>query len=292
MNAQPLTGLRIVNTRASRQASSLTRLLEAEGAEVLHYPTVEIKPCADSGKLDAALKELAAGRFDWLVITSANTVYTLADRLSTLGIQHARIAQHSTMVAAVGSATASAVREELNLSVDLLPDAYVAESLAASLRVGRGSRVLLPQSALARPLLVNTLRRVGAEVAAVTAYRTVVGHGGDDLPRHFRQGNVDAVVFTSASTVHNFVERLKAEIPEESQEERGEGEIPAGRERVSNCSLLSSYFSQLNLAVACIGPKTAEAARGHELPVQVVADDRTVEGLVHSLKAYFAGHPR
>jgi uroporphyrinogen-III synthase len=292
MNAQPLAGLRIVNTRASRQASSLTRLLEAEGAEVLHYPTVEIKPCADSGKLDAALKELAAGRFDWLVITSANTVYTLADRLRTLGIQHARIAQHSTKVAAVGSATASAVREELNLSVDLLPDAYVAESLAASLRVGRGSRVLLPQSALARPLLVNTLRRVGAEVAAVTAYRTVVGHGGDDLPRHFRQGNVDAVVFTSASTVHNFVERLKAEIPEESQEERGEGEIPAGRERVSNCSLLSSYFSQLNLAVACIGPKTAEAARGHELPVQVVADDRTVEGLVHSLKAYFAGHPR
>ncbi len=292
MNAQPLTGLRIVNTRASRQASSLTRLLEAEGAEVLHYPTVEIKPCADSAKLDAALKELAAGRFDWLVITSANTVYTLADRLRTLGIQHARIAQHSTKVAAVGSATASAVREELNLSVDLLPDAYVAESLAASLRVGRGSRVLLPQSALARPLLVNTLRRVGAEVAAVTAYRTVVGHGGDDLPRHFRQGNVDAVVFTSASTVHNFVERLKAEIPEESQEERGEGEIPAGRERVSNCSLLSSYFSQLNLAVACIGPKTAEAARGHELPVQVVADDRTVEGLVHSLKAYFAGHPR
>ena len=292
MNAQPLTGLRIVNTRASRQASSLTRLLEAEGAEVLHYPTVEIKPCADSGKLDAALKELAAGRFDWLVITSANTVYTLADRLRTLGIQHARIAQHSTMVAAVGSATASAVREELNLSVDLLPDAYVAESLAASLRVGRGSRVLLPQSALARPLLVNTLRRVGAEVAAVTAYRTVVGHGGDDLPRHFRQGNVDAVVFTSASTVHNFVERLQAEIPEESQEERGEGEIPAGRERVSHSSLLSSYFSQLNLAVACIGPKTAEAARGHELPVQVVADDRTVEGLVHSLKAYFAGHPR
>ena len=292
MNAQPLTGLRIVNTRASRQASSLTRLLEAEGAEVLHYPTVEIKPCADSGKLDAALKELAAGRFDWLVITSANTVYTLADRLRTLGIQHARIAQHSTMVAAVGSATASAVREELNLSVDLLPDAYVAESLAASLRVGRGSRVLLPQSALARPLLVNTLRRVGAEVAAVTAYRTVVGHGGDDLPRHFRQGNVDAVVFTSASTVHNLVERLKAEIPEESQEERGEGEIPAGRERVSHSSLLSSYFSQLNLAVACIGPKTAEAARGHELPVQVVADDRTVEGLVHSLKAYFAGHPR
>ena len=292
MNAQPLAGLRIVNTRASRQASSLTRLLEAEGAEVLHYPTVEIKPCADSGKLDAALKELAAGRFDWLVITSTNTVYTLADRLRTLGIQHARIAQHSTMVAAVGSATASAVREELNLSVDLLPDVYVAESLAASLRVGRGSRVLLPQSALARPLLVNTLRRVGAEVAAVTAYRTVVGHGGDDLPRHFRQGNVDAVVFTSASTVHNFVERLKAEIPEESQEERGEGEIPAGRERVSNCSLLSSYFSQLNLAVACIGPKTAEAARGHELPVQVVADDRTVEGLVHSLKAYFAGHPR
>ena len=266
MNIQSLTGLRIANTRAPRQAPSLTRLLEAEGAEVLHYPTVEIEPCADSKEFDGALAALAAGRFDWLVITSANTVYILADRLRELGIGREKVAQSNTRVAAVGSATASAIREELSLIVDLFPDEYVAESLAASLQVGRGSRVFLPQSAIARPVLMKALHRAGAEVTAIAAYQTVVGHGGDDLPSHFWQGDVDAVVFTSASTVHNFVQRLKVES--------------------GDTGMLC------DVAVACIGPMTAEAARRHGLPVQVVAESRTVEGLVHSLKAYFAGHRR
>ncbi len=264
MSIQSLAGLRIANTRALRQASSLTRLLEAEGAEVLHYPTIAIEPCADSPEFDAALMELAAGRFDWLVMTSVNTVYILADRLNELGIYRVQVDQSNTKVAAVGSATAAAVREELALSVDLLPHEYVAESLAASLEVGKGSRVFLPQSTIARPTLVKALRRAGAEVTAVAAYQTVVGHGGDDLPQHFWRGDVDVVVFTSASAVHNFVTRLKAES--------------------GDAGMLC------DVAVACIGPMTAEAARRHELSVQVVAENRTVEGLVSSLKAYFAGY--
>lgn len=266
MPAQPLQGLRIANTRAVRQAPFLTRLLEAEGAEVLHYPTVEIEPCAESEPFDAALKRLAAGRFDWLVITSANTAYILADQLRRLGIDRARIAQSDTKVAAVGGSTAAAIKEELQLPIDLLPDVYGAESLAAGLEVGAGERVLLPQSAIARPVLVNALRRAGAEVTSVVAYRTVVGHGGDDLPRHFWQGDVDAVVFTSASTVHNFMRRLK--------NERGDSNMLGG------------------VAVACIGPVTAEAARSHHLPVQIVAENRTVEGLVHGLRIHFDGRGR
>ena len=126
--------------------------------------------------------------------------------------------------------------------------------------------MFLPQSALARPALENALRGAGAEVTKVAAYRTVVGRGGDDLPRHLRQGNVDAVAFTSASTVHNFVKRLTSES--------------------GDATMLC------NVAVACIGPMTAGAARQHDLSVHVVAESRTVEGLVHSLKAYFAGHRR
>ncbi|MDE0077323.1 MAG: uroporphyrinogen-III synthase [Caldilineaceae bacterium] len=262
MTIQNLTGLRIANTRALRQAPILTQLLEAEGAQVLHYPTVEIEPCADSTDFDAALTDLARGQFDWLIVTSTNTVYILADRLRELGIGLERVARSNTRVAAVGSATATAIAQELNLVVDLMPDEYMAESLAASLQVGRGSRVLLPQSAIARPVLVKALRRAGAEVRAVAAYDTVVGHGGDDLPRHFWQGDVDVVLFTSASTVHNFVSRLKAES--------------------GDAGMLC------DVTVACIGPMTAEAARRHDLPVQIVAKHRTVEGLVQSLKSYFA----
>ena len=266
MITQTLTGLRIANTRALRQAPSLTRLLEAEGAEVLHYPTVEIEPCADTSEFDAALGELAQGRFDWLIVTSTNTVYVVADRLRELGIGAERVARSKTKVAAVGSATAASISQELDLVVDLLPDEYVAESLAASLQVGKGDHVFLPQSAISRPVLVKALRRAGAEVRAVAAYQTVVGNGGDDLPRHFWQGDVDVVLFTSASTVHNFMQRLKAES--------------------GDAGMLC------DVTVACIGPMTAEAARRHELPVQVVAENRTVEGLVHSLKSYLASRRR
>jgi uroporphyrinogen-III synthase len=266
MITQTLTGLRIANTRALRQAPSLTRLLEAEGAEVLHYPTVEIEPCPDTTEFDAALEELVQGRFDWLIVTSTNTVYVLSDRLRELGFGAERVARSKTKVAAVGSATAAAISQELDLVVDLLPDEYEAESLAASLQVSRGDHVFVPQSAIARPVLVKALRRAGAEVRAVAAYQTVVGNGGDDLPRHFWQGDVDVVLFTSASTVHNFVQRLKAES--------------------GDTGMLC------DVTVACIGPMTAEAARRHELPVQVVAENRTVEGLVHSLKSYFAGQGR
>lgn len=266
MTTQTLTGLRIANTRALRQAPSLTRLLEAEGAEVFHYPTVDIEPCPDCAEFDAGLADLAQGQFDWLIVTSTNTVYALADRLRELGIGAEKVARSKTKVAAVGSSTAAAIAQELDLVVDLLPDEYVAESLAASLQVGRGTQVFLPQSAIARPVLVKALRRAGAEVRAVAAYHTVVGHGGDDLPRHFWQGDVDVVLFTSASTVHNFVQRLNAES--------------------GDASMLC------DVTVACIGPMTAEAARRHELPVQVVAENRTVEGLVHSLKSYFARHHR
>ena len=266
MITQTLTGLRIANTRALRQAASLTRLLEAEGAEVLHYPTVEIEPCPDTTEFDAALEELVQGRFDWLIVTSTNTVYVLSDRLRELGFGAERVARSKTKVAAVGSATAAAISQELDLVVDLLPDEYEAESLAASLQVGRGDHVFLPQSAIARPVLVKALRRAGAEVRVVAAYQTVVGHGGDDLPRYFWQGDVDVVLFTSASTVHNFVQRLKAES--------------------GDTGMLC------DVTVACIGPMTAEAARRHELPVQVVAENRTVEGLVHSLKSYFVGQGR
>ncbi len=262
MGAQPLAGLRIVNTRAVRQAPSLTRLLEAEGAEVLHYPTVEVVPCADSGKLDGAIRALAAGRFDWLVITSANTVYVLADRMRDLGIQRKDGTWSKTNVAAVGSATAAAIREELDLSADLVPEEYVAESLAGGLHVGRGSRILLPQSTIARLALANALRAAGAEVTQVAAYRTTVGRGGDDLPAQLRRGNVDAVLFTSASTVANFVARVEAE--------GGDKKMLRGA------------------AVACIGPLTAEAARRRGFHVQVMARNRTVEGLVDGLKAHFS----
>lgn len=288
MCSQPLAGLRIVNTRAARQAGSLTRALKTAGAHVLHFPAIEILPSAESMSLDTALNALAAGRFDWLIVTSANTAYVMADRLSVLGIALGKVAHSRTRVAAIGAATAAAVEDELHLRVDFMPPQAIAESLANSLPVSKGDCVFLPQSALARPVLREALRMTGAEVTAVSAYHTSVGRGGDDLPQLLSQGAVDVITFTSASTVHNFVRRLQAELQGDCEDGGEERSTPPHSGIRLPSPLLPTLFS--HAAVACIGPVTADAARSHHLPVRVVAEKHNFESLIQGMKTYFAAN--
>lgn len=124
-----LSGKGIVNTRAVHQADTLDSLLHAQGAIPLHYPAIAIVPPADTTALDAALFDLAAGRFEWLVLTSVNTVRMLAERLQALGLT---LTGKACRAAAVGQATAEAAREQLGLEHLMVPPKYVAESLAGA----------------------------------------------------------------------------------------------------------------------------------------------------------------
>lgn len=260
----PLSGLSIVNSRAAHQAQPLTSALEALGASVYHYPAIRILPPADPSALDAALAAVENGGFDWLLLTSTNTVQSLAQRLAAIGAADA-LRDSPVRVAAIGPATADAAESQLGLSPSLLPDEFVAESLVAALTntlaLKPGARVLLPQSALARPLLADALASLGAQVTQLDAYRTVAGQGGDPVPHLFWEGRIDAVTFTSPSTVHNFLKRLKAED--------------------------GSAAMLVDVVVACIGPQTAAAAAGHDLRVQVVPEKHTVEGLVEALAHHY-----
>jgi uroporphyrinogen-III synthase len=140
------------------------------------------------------------------VVTSANTARILADRSAALSVSLAGI-----RVAAVGPETATAVRDLLRIDAEKVATDYVAEALAAELQPVVGQRFFLPQSIIARPVLAETLRASGAEVTAVGAYQTVMGQGGDDVPAALTAGQVDAVTFTSSSTVRHFLQRLHEE---------------------------------------------------------------------------------
>ncbi|MBZ0295909.1 MAG: uroporphyrinogen-III synthase [Anaerolineae bacterium] len=244
---------RIVNTRALHQAQAFDDLIAARGAQPLSYPCIAIQPSADSRALDAALQQL--DQFDWLVITSANTVMALAARAEALGIDLARYA--ALRVGAIGPATAEAARTQLGLTCDLMPEEYIAEALAETLRPIAGARIFLPESAIARPTLAQMLTEAGAEVTVVTAYETVCGSGGVDLPALLAQGAVDAVTFTSSSTVRCFVERL----PDDAALD--------------------------GLCMACIGPKTARTAHEYGLKPVVSAATHTLEGILDALAAYY-----
>lgn len=256
-----LDGKRIVNTRAAHQAETLNSLLRERGAVPLDYPCIAIIPPDDSSALDAALSDLIAGCFEWLVLTSANTVHALAQRVAVSSMALAG----DFRTAAVGPATAQAAQEQLGLTVADLPEAYIAESLAASLPVEPGTRVLLPESAIARPTLATMLAERGAEVTVVTAYQTMHGQGGVDVPRFLAQGHIDALTFTSSSTVTNFLERL--------QNEGGQ------------------VADALALPAVCIGPKTAKTARDAGFATLHTASEHTLEGMLDTLNTLFIQQP-
>lgn len=256
----PLASLKIVNTRAPHQAEELDRLLRARGATPLDYPCIDIAPPPEPSALDAALRAVAGGWFHWLVLTSANTVRAIAARLEELGLD-LRDAT-GLLVAAVGPATAEAARAQLGLQGAIVPQEYVAESLAELLTAAAGGRVFLPQADLARPILAERLRAAGAEVTAVTAYRTVPGRGGVALPRLLQEGGVDAIVLASPSAARYLLTRLDEEGGSAGQVER--------------------------VRLACMGAVTAQAARGLGLRVDVCPEEHTLPALVQALERSFS----
>jgi uroporphyrinogen-III synthase len=196
VSSLPLAGRRVLVTRALHQAGRLSDGLRALGAVPVEVPVLEIRPPESYAALDTALKALST--YNWLILTSANTVRALAERAATLGVP---LAGGGLKVAAVGESTAAAARD-VGFQITLTPESYVAESLLDSL-VGdvKGLRVLLARAAGARDVIPDALRAAGATVDVVDAYRNVMPA---DAPERLRQAladEIDAVTFTSSSSV-------------------------------------------------------------------------------------------
>jgi uroporphyrinogen III methyltransferase/synthase len=251
---RPLFGKRIVVTRAREQASALSDLLREQGAEPLEFPTIRIAPLDNYSELDGAIEALRS--YDWVVFTSANGVRSFFERLQN-DHKDAR-ALGAARVAAIGPATADALRD-FGIQPDFVPTRFVAESVAEEWpdRDTAGKRVLLARAKEAREFLPDRLREMGAEVDVVAAYQTVRDDSAaEELREELSAGRIDAVTFTSSSTVRNFVEGLGA----------------------------SDVASMLkHVTVACIGPVTADTARELGLEPTLVAEEFTVEGLVQAL---------
>lgn len=251
---RPLFGQTVLVTRTRQQASELARQLEALGAEVIETPTIELVPPESWDEVDAALGEV--GRNDWLVLTSANGVRAVAERFEALGLDARHLA--GVRLAAIGDATARALHDALGVRADLVPQRFVAESLADELIAQgdvRGRRFLLLRADIARPALPERLSEAGAVVNEVVAYRTKLAEA---LPaaalEALEAGRVNWVTFTSSSTARNLVALLG--------ERR---ELLAG------------------VRCASIGPITSETMRELGLTVALEAERSNVAGLVAAL---------
>jgi len=194
----PLSGRRVVVTRAAHQGEGLIHAFAAAGAIVEPLPLLEVVPPADPRPLERAAAELAL--YDWLIFTSTNAVEAFLPL--TGGAFPGRL-----KVAAVGAATAAALA-----AFEIAPDwtgGNDAEELLAALapHVTRRRRVLLPQAADARPTLAEGLNQAGAEAVAVVAYdKRLPPEASARAAELFGIAPLGWVTFTSPRIVRHFVE--------------------------------------------------------------------------------------
>ncbi|OFI39891.1 uroporphyrinogen-III synthase [Arthrobacter sp. SW1] len=170
--AAPLRGRKVLITRSPDRAASLAQALSDAGAEPLLLPLIDFERAADQQALGDALDGLAAGDYDWLVVSSITTVRALKAKAAERGAELSALIPAGVRVATIGPSSRRILEAE-GIRVDLAPEG--SQSAAGLLEVwpeGTG-RVLLPQADIADTLLSGGLAAKGAEVAVVTAYRTV-----------------------------------------------------------------------------------------------------------------------
>ena len=253
---KPLFGQTIIVTRARAQASDLTKKLEALGAKVIEVPAIKIVPAADYGPLDKGSAELSS--YKWLVFTSANGVEYFFERLNAAGKDARALA--GVQLSAIGSATADALKAH-GLAADLIPSAYKAEELAEALadKITAGDKILIARAKVAREVLPESLRKIGAVVDVATAYETVADcENKDELLAALEEGSASVVTFTSSSTVTNLLKVLG-----DKQE------------------LLKK------VALAAIGPVTSETLKKHGFAPTIEAEKYTIDGLVKAIREYY-----
>jgi uroporphyrinogen-III synthase len=238
-----LAGRTILVTRPREQSEVLVHELERRGARPIVAPTIELVPMR-SAALTRALRDLAAGRFEWITLTSRQTVEVLASRIAPSDVR--------ARVAAIGDGTANAFRAWTGGDPDLVPSAFTTVGLARAFPRGNG-RVLCARADIAPEGLEDSLAAKGWSPERVDAYRT---RTPPRLPLEAREalanGEVDAITFTSASTVRGFVSAV--------------GPVKGSPKVVS------------------IGPVTSKEARAHGLPVHAVARPHTIDGVVTALE--------
>jgi uroporphyrinogen III methyltransferase / synthase len=261
-DARPLSGKRVLVTRPREQAGGLVEQLEAMGAEAIEAPMIRILPPDDFGPLDEACAQ--AGTFDWIIFASANAVDAFFNRLLASPYDLRALAGARLCVVGASSAERLAAR---GLKADLVPAEYHAEAVVRALTEHvdvRRLRILLPRADIGREVIADELKKRGAEVTEVVAYRTAVveaeREGEPDIYRMLLDRRIDVVTFTSASAVRNFVKALGAE--------------PAA-------DLLRTTI------VASIGPVTAEAAAQYNIYSTIVPAQHTIPALVDAIVDHF-----
>ena len=220
----------VLVTRPDGESDPLVHALRRRGYRVHAVPMVQTEP------VDFNAASLAD--CDWIVLTSARGVKALVT------------IPPGPRFAAVGPETARALRAR-GVEPSHVPGRADGADLGDTLPDVDGKRIALVRASAAGEDLPDRLRRRGANVEEVTAYRTVEGPAAsaETLRAALADASLRAVVFASGSAVRGFL-RLG-----------GSNRLPA----------------------ITIGPRTTSSARGRGFVVVAQADAQSVSGLADAV---------
>ena len=295
----PLSGKRLVVTRAAKQSSGIASRLTALGAEVIETPMIETRtlpaPLMDSigtkclqsdrnDRIQADFSDLK--NFDLLAFTSVNGVESFFKQLFAAGYDVRVLA--GKKIASVGKITEKKLLE-YGIRCDYVPEDHTGEGLgkllaamsnepSAMSNASQGSQVssLIAQSSillLQGNLADDTLLKLLPRATRWIVYETLPVA---ELPEWKREAiaKADAVVFASTSAVENFVNAMSCEPSASSENAHGsKGQSP---DLIPHTSF-------------CIGRMTEAAARKHGFET-ITSDETTMDSLVKKIAEYYSQH--
>jgi len=199
----PLAGLRFLVTRQDSTESSLSGMLESQGASVLIEQMTQIIPPVSWDSFDATVPQCS--NIDWAVFTSRNGVIHCLKRLKKLELSAQKIFS-SIKIACVGQSTASALIDN-GITPELIPEHFQSEGLIEAFQQQNlfEKRCWLIQAESPRKILRNSLEKLGAQIILTPVYRNVPAAGDYTyLLSELKQQKLDWILFVSPSAVQNF----------------------------------------------------------------------------------------
>ena len=163
-------------------------------ADCIHTPLIEITPVEDDAALQNAAREIAG--YDYVLFTSRYTA-------RYVGKMFVRAKQ----IVSIGSTTTAALYQA-GINQVIQVDSDNSYGVISWFQQQPRGRVLVPRSNLALPIIPEGLKKLGFEVDTVTAYINSMPKN----PQRVDLSMIDRIVFTSPSTVDNFI-RLYGALP-------------------------------------------------------------------------------
>jgi uroporphyrinogen-III synthase len=270
---QPLDGCTVALAEG-RQLEELSQMLAQEGARVVRCPMISILDTPDPAPVGAWLRDLSAGRFDYVVLMTGEALRRLLGFAEREGLRDAVIAALGrTRTVTRGPKPVRALKE-VGLTSTKVAEAPTTDGVIASLRQEAltGKAVGLTLYGEPNPPLEEFLRTAGATVYPVMPYIFAPATDAErvvDLIQQMARGDIRVIVFTSSPQVDRLFEV--------AEKNNLMDDLRRGLDRTQ---------------VAAVGPVVAEALRRRGTRVDVCPEQGFVmKNLVQQIKRHLAGEP-